>query len=209
MSLKQQWLDLLKATLETWSHQLLFVRRVYPRDSFCETRFLAVNCHANRHPDVVAYIQESVRLAAESFVARVADEMSLIILDNSLLDGDDVLEVYSLRISDMIAQWDEWSDGKEAVHALERGMRDLVIQTKTLEVDPLSPNDAMSFKITLHIPEKDTSCEDLNAAFAEGRFVSKHATTLDSEHEAPGWLHTSSLDICNLHFTMRRKPSRN
>jgi hypothetical protein len=92
---------------------------VYPRDSFCETRFLAVNCHANRHTDVVAYIQESVRLAAESFVARVADEMSLIILDNSLLDGDDVLEVYSLRISDMIAQWDEWSDGKEAVHALE------------------------------------------------------------------------------------------
>ena len=78
---------LMSAALETWCHQLLYVRRVYPSESFADSYFLGVRVKANRHPAVVAYISKAVKVAVPALIGssmgtgnsnnRVADEFSL------------------------------------------------------------------------------------------------------------------------------------
>jgi len=85
-SFKERFKALLGATLETWAHQLLYLRRVYPRSAFGETRFLGVQrCRVIRHPDVVSYVRDAVRVAVPALVEGVADEISLSVL----VDCDD------------------------------------------------------------------------------------------------------------------------
>jgi len=59
------------AALETWCHQLLYIRRIYPSDSFANSYFLGVRCKVNRHPGVVNYISQAVQVAVPALLLSV------------------------------------------------------------------------------------------------------------------------------------------
>jgi hypothetical protein len=152
ISLKKRWKDLLQATLEAWAHQILFQRHVYPQASFAPTRFFGVQCQANRHPDVVSYISESIALAAEYLASDGADQISLLITDEDS-GGERELERYTLEL--FVAPILEWEDEATDINMerLERAMRDLILKVLGLESHPVSPTDTRSFRITVHISE--------------------------------------------------------
>ena len=54
---------LLLASFETFVHQLLFKKNVYPAESFCRTKFLGITTQTNRHEGVVKYISETLEYA--------------------------------------------------------------------------------------------------------------------------------------------------
>jgi hypothetical protein len=86
--LESKWQDLLGATLEAWAHMILYVRRVYPADSFGPSPTTApfgLRLHVNRHPAVAAYIADAIRVALPSLTTspRVADAITLTILDTN------------------------------------------------------------------------------------------------------------------------------
>jgi hypothetical protein len=92
--LESKWKDLLGATLEAWAHMILFVRQVYPAESFCSppTTLFGLRLHHNRHPAVAAYIAEAVKVALPSLTSRVADSITLTIIETNpplLLPADD------------------------------------------------------------------------------------------------------------------------
>ena len=85
---------LVSAFLETWCHQLLYVRRIYPSDTFANSYFLGLQVKVNRHPAVVQYISKAVEVAVPALMDntsssssssnRVADEFSLEIVQERL-----------------------------------------------------------------------------------------------------------------------------
>jgi len=181
---KKRWSTLLGATLEAWAHELLYVRHVYPRETFGQTRFLGVLCHASRHPAVVSYITNTIKVAVPSLVSGVADEIALTIVDN----GEDgmasssnrrELEKFVLRFfrsasSDIVIA--------ETIELLERGMRDLVLSAQALESGRTTTSDSVSFTLKLHLPDEDRTCAELNEAFALGTWYSPHhADTINGQ----------------------------
>ncbi|CAB9513222.1 expressed unknown protein [Seminavis robusta] len=73
---------LVAAALETWSHHLLYIRRVYPSSSFCDSYFLGIRCKANRHPGVVEYIRDAVQVAVPVLLGQTASEFCLEVVDD-------------------------------------------------------------------------------------------------------------------------------
>lgn len=106
--------SLLASTLEMWCHQLLYVRHIYPRDSFTATTFLDLDgccCYVQRHVAVVQYISEAVQMAIPTLLNGIADQFSLLVLEktttttttdsnNSNFDLVE-LERYTLHVLDM------------------------------------------------------------------------------------------------------------
>ncbi|VEU40648.1 unnamed protein product [Pseudo-nitzschia multistriata] len=66
-----------KTGLEIFIHQLLYHRRVYPKDTFSSARFAGVACKINRNPRVLVYISEALR----SILPSLFDEEKGIILN--------------------------------------------------------------------------------------------------------------------------------
>ncbi len=50
-----------KTGLEVFIHQLLYRRGVYPRDTFCSTRFVGVDCKINNNPGVLVYVADALK----------------------------------------------------------------------------------------------------------------------------------------------------
>jgi hypothetical protein len=50
-----------KTGLEVFIHQLLYRRGIYPRDTFCSTRFVGAECKINNNPGVLKYIAEALK----------------------------------------------------------------------------------------------------------------------------------------------------
>jgi len=167
-SLKERWASLLGATLETWAHQLLYVRHVYPRSTFAPTRFLAtsattrtntsnsggggggIQCKANRHPQVVSYIRDSVKVAVPAIVSGAVNEVSFVITEidgaSGLATAD--LETYTLTLNnasqEAIDRLDELPPHGVSERAdetrrlrnieyMERAMRDLILRVNSLD----------------------------------------------------------------------------
>lgn len=163
--------SLLAATLEIWCHQLIYVRQVYPRDSFTSTVFLDLQgcCYVQRHAAVVQYISDAIELAVPTLVNGIADQFSLIILEKSK-DGSCVdveLERYTLHVLDLMpAPLFDSKQQRSEVHSLlneqddywprlERAMRNLVLQvhsrchSSTPQKTKSLPN--LTFHILVHI----------------------------------------------------------
>ena len=83
---------LMITTLEAWCHQLLYVRQLYPSDSFASSRVLRVRVKKCIHPDVAKYIEESLRHGIKRFSSGTSTVMSLLIL----IDPDHVAETYTM-----------------------------------------------------------------------------------------------------------------
>jgi hypothetical protein len=226
--LNRQFAALLAATLETWAHQLLFQRHIYPRETFGPTRFLGVRCQACRHPGVVSYIADTVGVAVPALMTGAADVLSLVVTttneDSDHVDDDShiivetVVETYSLKIVEMLRDWRDVGSNVDigtTMQELERAMRDLVLRVLSLESERASSSDTVSFKLTLHLPEENRSCNELNHVFAEGTWfcppdepAPSSASVFSSKSIQPReWirpLHRLSTPNCVIDFAMRK-----
>ena len=168
---QRRWTSLLSGTLETWVYQLLYQRHVYPKETFACSKFLGVRVHLNRQPAVVSYVRNTIKVAAPSLVAGVADIFSLVIIETDEHDCDAdgevtartnarEIEKYVIRFSnDSCRSSDKITLG--TIEVLERGMRDLILAVNGLPSERTTSSDSVSFKLSLHIPSKDTSCTEL------------------------------------------------
>ena len=204
--LKKQWSALLSATLENWAHQLLYVRHVYPRETFGSTRFLGVRCRVCRHPTVVSYISDTISVAVPSIVSGVADEISFIITETDENSGSSrEIEKYKLRILDMLSDWKEDGDISKLMVYMERSMRDLILRVHSLQSERATSSDSVSFKITLHIPEENKTCTELNQSFAQGTWMmadgSGPSSITGARQERIIPLHQVSTPICRMNFS--------
>jgi hypothetical protein len=187
---QKQWSSLLSATLESWAHHMLYVRHVYPRETFGGSSFLGVRCYVARHPGVVSYITNTLKVAVPSLLAGVADEISLIIFDNGDYSTSSTspseLEKYVLRFSD--AQINRTSSDAKiplvTMQQLERGMRDILLSAHALESGRPTLSESVSFRLSLHIPETDSSCLELNEAFAVGTWFAPSRGNVRAGDEA-------------------------
>jgi len=207
--LKKQWSALLSATLENWAHQLLYVRHVYPRETFGSARFLGVRCRVCRHPAVVSYISDTVNVVVPSIVEGVANEISFVITEtDENLGSTREVEKYKLRILDMLSDWKEDGDISQLMKYMERSMRDVILQVHSLHSERATSSDSVSFKITMHIPEENTTCSDLNQAFAQGTWVTVDRSDPSSINEARQErivpLHQVSTPVCRMDFSLER-----
>jgi hypothetical protein len=178
------------ATLETWCHQILFARRIYPKETFCSTRFLGIQCKANRHPGVVSYIFETIRVAVPAILNGVANELSLLILHA----GEEV-EKFSLFYS--------ISGLENDLQLLEKEARNLILSALSLDGQFSTQHSSkdLTFKIMLHIPEENQSCRELNQELALGTwFCPSTVGSRAEEKRRP--LHDMSLSTGKVHFTM-------
>jgi hypothetical protein len=176
---KKQWSVLLGASLEAWSHHILYVRQVYPRETFAPTRFLGVRCYVSRHPDVVAYIQSYVKVAVPSILSGVTDEVVLCIRDSG--PDDDAKpammnekEQYILRfIPPSAATLNRvHAVSRPSLEQVEREMRDLFLSAQHgIPSGRASTSELVSFGLTLHIPEENKGCSELNDAFNRGTWM--------------------------------------
>lgn len=161
---QEQWTSLLGATLETWIYHLLYVRRVYPSDSFAATRFLGVQCQVNRHPGVVDYVSDTLQAAVPALVTGTADEISLVIFKDDTM----VLERYTIS---MIGRIDHSIETLPLLE-LEQAMRNLVLRIHSLEgrnMGSVQRCDSLCFKVTLRVPKATTDpSPDIIKALSEG-----------------------------------------
>lgn len=93
-----------KGAMEIFIHQLLYVRKVYPRDSFVSTRFLETQCHACRHPGVVSYISEALEMVVSELLDadNNCDELVVQIYDQADLE---VYEEYYISFESNTKPW--------------------------------------------------------------------------------------------------------
>jgi len=186
----------LGAALEAWTHMLLYQRRVYPSATFTASTFLGVRSYVSRHPLVVAYISDTLQVAVPSLVAGVAQELAFTIVDqNAMSDHDDGneeeqcsrscsqdLKKYVLRFHDFQpeAYAQNNSTTMETIEQIERGLRDLVLSAHALEhgrqaIPRGGDESGVTFRLSLHVPEKDQTCSELNEAFATGAWYAPSA----------------------------------
>jgi hypothetical protein len=166
-SLKKRWTDLLNATIETWAHQILYQRHVYPVTSFTPTRFFGAKCYANRHPEVVKYIQESTTLGLQSLAAGAADQMALIITDER--NGvERELERYTIELALLSKpEWDQEAHSVD-IERLERSMRNLILNLQGVDRGKVSSSESLTFKMVVHCTKVDLDI--LPDSLADGSF---------------------------------------
>jgi hypothetical protein len=171
--------SLWSATLETWSHELLFQRHVYPRDTFCPTKFLGVSCHACRHPKVVNYIANALQVIVPSIVTGSIEHVSLVIMK----DCFNVSETFTLTLSLPLTINDNQSEQQESLQHVERSMRDLILSVLSLEgLARKRLTDDSSFKLTVKTAETiDKLSPEMTRAFDEGTWYRPSIVELDKE----------------------------
>lgn len=131
-----------KGALEVFIHQLLYVRRIYPRDTFASSRFLETQCHVCRHPGVVSYIQEALEVVvAELLSDGDCDELVVEIYDQ--VDMTSYEEYY--------ISFDSDTKTVAPIAHVEKDLRDLICSVGTVgRVASQRWPDSVSFKILLH-----------------------------------------------------------
>ena len=181
--------DLWSAALETFCHQVLSVRRVYPKETFCSTRFLGVHCQACRHPGVVEYISETVQVATSALFEGDSNEVSLVIFDQ---EKNVDHEKYSLCLL---------QKPRASIEQLEREMRDLILSVCTLggmHCPAWSPS--ITFKILLYLPTKNSKSEDLSLAIKEGKWYCPNTDSCSRAEEKRRPVHHMPKATCQFYF---------
>jgi hypothetical protein len=172
---------LLAAGLETWAHQVLYSRRVYPKATFGNVRFAGIQCHVNRHPDVVQYIQETVSLAAPAIIQGSVDQVSLSITcyENWSQEGlDETVEEFK-KLEECQIRFGNFQKDRIEISAdnddaeLKQCFRQLILRLGSLESMPSNFQNArgLSFRLELGMSTQkpDSIQSSLLAALSEGR----------------------------------------
>ena len=197
------------AALELFCHQVLYVRHVYPRETFGTTRFLEVQCHVQRHPDVQKYLQEHVPVAVRALWEGEATEVSMVIYDasDSNLPEERFTLTFRKRAEGVVAS------------TLEPEVRNLILsvlglsglQDEALRRRHRSPN--LTFRVELYLPKslpegKDTNSQtpSLQAALDKGSWYApgKDAEDREKEYRRP----VCQLPQAQCHFTFDLSSSR-
>lgn len=146
---------LLKASLEALCHQILYLRRVYPKESFTPkvSIFGIGSCHASRHPGVVQYIADTLEQVVKAILAGLSEEIHLVLLT----DTTEIAETYILNVKQL-------GEAKESFGALERCLRDVLLGVNILDGSKTPKwGDDASFQIKLRTvdaaPAKSSSLQ--------------------------------------------------
>ena len=219
----------LSATLETWVHQILYTRGVYSKETFGATRFMGIKCYVNRHPAVVSYINETVRLAVPALLQGTADQLSLLIVGNRQSTDDEyyaadkeenavvveecILEEYTLRLMNFQGDHKKQSAmlfrDLETEPQFERSLRDLVLRVQTFQGQPSvsssskADKDSISFRLELRLTETQTFSNDMKKALEDGRLYAPG----NREGRLPAVvrpLHKADTPVGTLVFVQRR-----
>lgn len=162
--------SILGSFLETAIHELLYLRSLYPHDAFTPSRHLQIAVHACRHPAVVEYIYDTLKIAVPSIIKGEIDALYLIFWDENT---NEVYERFSFEFDDSILKTKEGVEEKECgddhgtnehhqnlgyvIQELERSLRDVLLSIMSLEGSDLGRKrgmktftDSTTFKLCLH-----------------------------------------------------------
>lgn len=216
-----------KTGLEVFIHQLLYRRRIYPRDTFCSTRFVGTECKINNNPGVLIYIAEALKEIIPAIFGndnqkssngrRRLNELLIEIYDQAT---DITYEQFSLSFlvpndgkdsiaDDMMTAGLDTSESNSdlsdyVIEEVERELRDLVCSTGKLE-RPLSLvwKDSVSFKILLTFNGRNNRCDSISVSDGglDGTKWSK--TTSPSSHRTgKRVLHNLSSFPCQFQYRL-------
>lgn len=171
-----------KTGLEVFIHQLLYRRGIYPRDTFCSTRFVGVECKINNNPGVLLYIADALketiplisveddgRCRVREILIDIYDQATEITHEqfslnfSSRSEGLDGVEesVMTAGLRSSFANNSvQYADPKRdlsdyVIGEVERDLRDLVCSTGRLErPQSLAWNDSVSFRIILRFDQR-------------------------------------------------------
>lgn len=171
---------LLAAGLETWVHQVLYLRHVYPKATFGNVRFSGIQCSVNRHPDVVKYIHDTVSLAVPGIVQGSVDQISLMITcyEHSSEEGLDEMVEECKKLEECQILFrnfhkDRLENSPDNGDAeLKQCFRDMILRLGSLESMPCNYLNATGLSFRLELGMSRMSPESvpmqLHAALAEG-----------------------------------------
>eukprot|EP00979_Chaetoceros_neogracilis_P013233 scaffold3742_cov267-Chaetoceros_neogracile.AAC.5 len=146
---------ILGSFLEVLTHEILYTRSLYPHDAFSPTRHHGVACHACRHPGVVDYIFDTLKVSVPGIIAGAIEGLYIILYD---AQTDEMLERYAVefQIEDTVKMMIEnhhrqggtsnsagrkQEDGvtserellEEKVEQLKRSLRDVLLKITSLD----------------------------------------------------------------------------
>lgn len=134
---------ILGSFLEVMIHEILYSSSLYPSDAFSATRHYGVTCHACRHPEVVDYIFETLKVAIPGIIAGMVDEISVMLYDSKTekllekycfeFDIDETVKIVESDVSR--TQSKTVSERKildEVIQNLERSLRDMLLRISCL-----------------------------------------------------------------------------
>ena len=141
---------------------VLYIRRVYPQESFCAISFLGVRCHANRHPQVVDYIAQTTSLAIAAVAAGESHEIAIVLFDQQTAKDR---EIYRLHFDEHLVGL----GGKTA--ELESEVRNMILSLLSLEgLKTPRWSAETTFRIMVQVTSPVQSCESLKSALSEGKW---------------------------------------
>lgn len=132
-----------KGAMEIFIHQLLYVRKIYPHDTFVLTRFLETHCHACRHPGVVSYIDEALEMVVSTLLDTDNDCDELVV---QIYNQEDLTLYEEYYLS-----FDSDTRTVAPIANVEKDLRDLICSVGSIgHVASSRWPDSVSFKVLLH-----------------------------------------------------------
>jgi len=178
--------SILGSFLEVLTHEILYIRSLYPHDAFSPTRHYGVSCHACRHPGVVDYIFDTLKVAVPGIISGTVEGIYIILYDSQT---DEMLERYAIEF-----QMDETVDIsnangtsigiqsstkdintrerdllEEKVQQLERALRDVLLKMSSLDGTDLGRkrghaqfSSSSTFKLCVRTKTEDADAGSLS-----------------------------------------------
>jgi hypothetical protein len=226
---RQVRFSLWKGALEIFIHQLLYVRRIYPKDSFCSTRFLGVQCHACRHPKVVSYIGNSLKVGIPAIVSEgssaemvvdIYDQVKMHTYERYSLTFKTTQEKKKPRDQQQQQQQQQSSEDNDQstdfllstsydINEVESELRDLICSVGSLARKPAPywPN-SVSFKILLlQKGGSDTNAMTvIGNALAEAKWYKSNTNTDTVGGEKKRLIYDIPYCGCKFQYRILRQP---
>lgn len=181
--------SILGSFLEVLTHEILYIRSLYPHDAFSPTRHYGVSCHACRHLGVVDYIFDTLKVAVPGIISGTVEGVYIILYDSQT---DELLERYAVEFQmDEMVNIVNSNDGRgsiqsststkdtnarerdlleEKVQHLERALRDVLLKMSSLDGTDLGRrrghatfSSSSTFKLCVRTRRQD---EDADASSA-------------------------------------------
>ena len=137
---RQNFTAVLGIFLETLTHELLYLRKLYPSEVFTSSRYCGVMCHRCLNPDVVRYVHKTLKVSVPAICSNETTRMYLIfynsttdiLIEQFLLefDLDDTVQVPNWNVDEgdhTTRNNDSSSNGKESCKSPELEALDLKI----------------------------------------------------------------------------------
>jgi len=144
------------SALEIFFHQLIYVRRLYPKETFQQSRFLGVHVRVNRHQEVVKYISDAVDVAVAALFDGISNEVSLAIIQSKKC------EKYYLKLQ-------EEPSKAASIGDVERDMKNLVLGVYALEEESAGGSrwgSSATFKINIFMTGDYQNSPKVSQAFS-------------------------------------------